>query len=160
VPVHQAGHDPPAPEQKGETMSDYRSGAPSTGTNVLLWIFQVIGALAFSLTGASKLAGAVSMVQLFTAVGFGQWLRYATGALEIGGALLIIFPGTAFFGACLLAAVMAGATIANLALLHASPAISGALLVLMVIIAIGRHPRKHVAHPQGHLTVDAAHPLR
>ena len=128
----------------------------SKALNITLWAIQVIAAMAFCLTGASKLAGAQSMVQLFAAVGYGQWFRYFTGALEIGGALLIIFPGTAFLGACVLALVMSGATIANVTMLHTSPALPLSLLALMVIIGIGRHKRK--VHHHHHLTAHPAHP--
>jgi len=136
-------------------MDEETHAGPSKALDIVLWALQILGGVAFCLTGAAKLAGAEQMVQLFAAVGFGQWFRYFTGALEIGGALLIVFPGTASAGAWLLALVMAGATIAHLTLLHTSPALPLSLLALMVIVGIGRHKRK-VHH---HLTPHAAHPV-
>jgi putative oxidoreductase len=46
------------------------------------------------------------MVQVFEAIGFGQWFRYVTGVVEVGGALLLLVPATGFFGALLLAVTM------------------------------------------------------
>jgi len=137
-------------------MAEYAHARHSKLTHITLWALQLIGGLAFCLTGAAKLAGAEQMVQLFAAVGFGQWFRYFTGALEIAGALLIVFPATAFLGAWLLALVMAGATIAHLTLLHTSPALPLSLLALMVIVGIGRHKKKVHHH---HLTPHPAHPV-
>jgi uncharacterized membrane protein YphA (DoxX/SURF4 family) len=117
--------------------------------NVVLWVFQVVGALAFTQTGVSKLVGTQEMVQAFDAVGVGQWLRYLTGGLEILGAVLLVIPGNAAFGAWLLILLTGAATITHLMPLGTSPAMPAMLLALMIIIAIGRHKKKpHVAaHP-------------
>jgi putative oxidoreductase len=45
------------------------------------------------------------MVETFERVGLGQWFRYLTGALELVGAALLLWPGTTAFGALLLTAV-------------------------------------------------------
>jgi putative oxidoreductase len=42
------------------------------------------------------------MVQTFEAVGVGQWFRYVTGIIEIGGAALLWARGREVFGAGLL----------------------------------------------------------
>jgi putative oxidoreductase len=83
------------------------------------------------------------MVQLFAAVGFGQWLRFVTGALEVSGAMALLFPSTAALGAALLVVVMTGAVVANVTLLHTSPLVPFGLLIMVAIIAIGRHRRRH-----------------
>jgi putative oxidoreductase len=94
--------------------------------NIAVWILQVVVAAAFLAAGSSKLAGAAPMVQVFEAVGFGQWFRYLTGLLEIGGAILLLIPGLASFGAITLATVGFGAILAHLLLLggNAVPAIA------------------------------------
>lgn len=46
---------------------------------------------------------------MFAKIGFGDWFRYLTGALEVLGGLLLVIPITTRIGAGLLVAVMAGA---------------------------------------------------
>ena len=57
----------------------------------------------FVMAGGSKLAGAPTMVQLFDAIGLGQWFRYVTGTIEIGSAILLLIPSLASVGGLLLA---------------------------------------------------------
>ena len=59
---------------------------------VLLWTLQIATAAMFFLAGVSKLAGAAPMVQLFGAIGLGQWFRYLTGAIEVVSAVLEAVP--------------------------------------------------------------------
>jgi uncharacterized membrane protein YphA (DoxX/SURF4 family) len=115
----------------------------SKPVDIFLWVCQLIGALAFSLVGVAKIVGADAEVQLFAAVGYGQWLRYFTGGLEIAGALMVVFPGTAAVGAFLLMGVMAGATVVHLTVLHTNPTLPLALMILMAIVAFGRQLGRH-----------------
>ena len=63
--------------------------------------------------GLAKLAGAEMMVQTFDAVGFGQWFRYVTGAIEVGSAIALWIPGLQAYAAGLLVCTMIGALIAH-----------------------------------------------
>jgi putative oxidoreductase len=58
------------------------------------------------------------MVQLFDAIGIGQWFRIFTGICELLTAILLLFPATIGIGALLGFGVMVGATIANIFILH------------------------------------------
>ena len=58
------------------------------------------------------------MVDVFERVGLGQWLRYVTAVLELGGAALLLWPPTTAFGALLLTIVSVGAFLAQLLVLH------------------------------------------
>jgi len=51
--------------------------------------------------------------RLFDAVGFGQWLRYVTGAIEVGSAIALWLPGLQAYAAGLLVCTMIGALIAH-----------------------------------------------
>jgi putative oxidoreductase len=75
-------------------------------------------------------------VKTFDQIGLGQWLRYVTGAIQISGGLLFIFPRTITIGAILLGGTMAGAVVAQIFFLHspASSLIPGGLLVLIVTV--------------------------
>ena len=110
--------------------------------NTIVWTLQALSALAFLATATYKLSGAPMMVAEFELIGLGQWFRYFTGVLEILGAVALLVPRAAFYGAALLAMVIVGALIAHLAKLGiaaAAPAII--LLVLNVAIACLRRPR-------------------
>ncbi|HXB53983.1 MAG TPA: DoxX family protein [Vicinamibacteria bacterium] len=111
---------------------------PGKALNIVLWTLQVLAALAFVAAGSGKLLGGQDMVTLFEAVGIGQWFRYATGSLEVLGALLLILPGKTAFGAVLLACVMAGAVVVHLTVLHTAPTAPLVLLALTALIAWGR----------------------
>jgi uncharacterized membrane protein YphA (DoxX/SURF4 family) len=111
------------------------------------WAFQILAAAQFFLTGLDKLSDAPVMVQLFTAVGFGQWFRYFTGAVEVIGAVLLLMPRAAALGAALLAMTMIGALIAHFTVLPFPPVKPIVLLVMMVIVVWVRLPefRRHRA---------------
>ena len=111
---------------------------PGKAVNIVLWTLQVLVALAFVAVGSAKLFGNPDMVAVFDAVGIGQWFRYVTGSLEVLGALLLIVPGRAVFGAVLLACVMAGAVVAHLTVLPPPPTAPLVLFALTALIAWGR----------------------
>src|ERR1700735_796618 len=108
------------------------------GANVALWVLQAVLALAFVGAASGKLLGKPEMVALFEAIGVGQWFRYVTGFTELAGALLIVVPRTKFFGAALLSAVMVGAVLTHLFILHNAPTAPAVLLVLAGVVAWAR----------------------
>jgi uncharacterized membrane protein YphA (DoxX/SURF4 family) len=112
-----------------------------TTRTVGLWVLQIAvgGLLLFA--GWGKLAGSPMHVELFSAIGLGQWLRYATGALEVGGALALFVPSLAVIGALTLAAVMAGAVFTHLFIVGGSPIVPLLLFVGATTIAWLRRER-------------------
>uniref|UniRef100_C5CRG4 DoxX family protein n=1 Tax=Variovorax paradoxus (strain S110) TaxID=543728 RepID=C5CRG4_VARPS len=101
----------------------------------IVWGVRILLALAFGAAGLAKLAGVPQMVQVFEAVGFGQWFRYVTGVVEVGGAVLLLVPATGFIGGLLLTATMAGAVATHLVLIGGSPAPAVVLLLLSAFVA-------------------------
>jgi putative oxidoreductase len=96
---------------------------------------RILLALAFGAAGAAKLAGVPQMVQVFDAIGFGQWFRYVTGVVEVGGALLLLVPATGFFGGLLLAVTMACAVATHLVLIGGNPVPAVVLTLLSAFVA-------------------------
>ena len=82
------------------------------------WLLKVLLAALFIFTGGAKLVGFPTMVDVFERVGLGQWFRYFTALLELGGAALLLWPSTTAFGALVLTIVSAGAFVAQLLVLH------------------------------------------
>lgn len=109
-------------------MTTSATSTPSTANDSLspiqrriVWGVRILLALAFGAAGAAKLAGVPQMVQVFEAIGVGQWFRYVTGAVEVGAAILLLVPAAGFYGALVLAATMACAVVTHLFVIGGSP---------------------------------------
>ena len=103
--------------------------------NAVVWTLQILAAAMFLFAGSSKLAGAPMMVQMFGVIGIGQWFRYLTGTIEVVGAMLLLVPSLAGFGALALAVTMVGAIITHLFIVGGNPAPAILLLVATTTIA-------------------------
>ena len=112
---------------------------PSTPTTLtqrrIVWGVRLLLALAFGAAGVAKLTGAPQMVQVFDAIGVGQWFRYLTGVIEVLGALLLLVPATGFVGSLLLAATMVGGTAAHLFVIGGNPVPAVVLGLLSALVA-------------------------
>lgn len=102
---------------------------------VAVWTLQIVGAALFLFSGTLKLSGAPMMVQMFGAIGLGQWFRYFTGALEVISAVLLLVPSLARFGALALAVTMVGAILTHLFIIGGNPAVPIVLLAATTTIA-------------------------
>ncbi len=109
--------------------------APSRLTNIFAWVLSAAAAAVFIMFGAKKLLSDPYMVEVFAKVGFGQWFRVLTGALEVGGGLALLVPRFAAPAASMLAVVMVGATIAHLTRLGGSPVPAIVLCLACLTIA-------------------------
>jgi uncharacterized membrane protein YphA (DoxX/SURF4 family) len=108
--------------------------AASAPRRIGTWALQGIVATAFFAAGAAKLAGVAYMVQLFDQIGLGQWFRYATGVVEVVGALALIAPGLVWFGGLWLGGTMFFAVLTHVFVLHTSPVPAIVLGVLNALI--------------------------
>lgn len=106
--------------------------------NIALWVVQLLMGALFLLVGALKLSGAPALVAEFETIGFGQWLRYLTGFLEVTAAGLLWTPRYSVLGGLLLTLVMAGAVFIHLFILGGSPAPAAVLGLLAMLIAHAR----------------------
>ena len=87
----------------------------------------------FLMAGGSKLAAAPTMVALFDAIGWGQWFRSVTGAIETSAAVALLIPSAAVYGAMLLIPTMIGAIVTNLFL---GQSVLPPLVLLLVASAV------------------------
>jgi hypothetical protein len=111
---------------------------PGKTKSIVLWILQVLVALAFLGAGFGKLSGQPMMIEMFDKLGLGQWFRYLTGIIELGSAIMLFVPRITFVGAALLVCTMTGAVAAHLFKLGGSPIPPLVLLTLSGVIAWGR----------------------
>jgi len=109
--------------------------APGNGS---LWVFQVLGAILFFIAGFAKLSGDEQLVQMFTAVGIGQWFRYVTGLIEVASAILLLIPALSGIIALLAVSMMIGVILTQLLISGGSPALPIGLLIIASIVASGR----------------------
>jgi putative oxidoreductase len=115
------------------TMSDVRP----RGARIALWVVKILLAAVFLAAGGAKLVGVPMLVQNFEDIGFGQWFRYLTGALEVGGGIAILVPRFSPFAAALLACVMIGAIATHIFLIGGSSAPAIILLLFCMLVAFG-----------------------
>jgi putative oxidoreductase len=99
------------------------------------WILQISLGLMYLVAGLSKLIGAATMMSLFEAVGFGQWFRYAVGATETTGAVLLFTPSWSGVAAVALAPLMVGAVAIGFLLPGESPVPAGLCLTGLLAVA-------------------------
>src|ERR1044071_9688523 len=84
------------------------------------WVLRGGIAAFFIITGAEKFSNGPhsAWVAIFQQIGFGEWFRYFTGAVEIAGGLLFVFPVTMWIGAGMLTCTMLGAMLVHLFVRH------------------------------------------
>lgn len=110
---------------------------------IVLWVLQILAAAMFLFTGTVKLISAEEPVRVFGIIGIGQWFRYFTGVLEVGGAIMLLIPRFAGVGALLLMVVMTGAIATHLFVIGGNPA--GAMLMFAVTGYVAWNRRREVA---------------
>jgi putative oxidoreductase len=116
-------------------MTDRASTAPRAGAviNIVLWVVQIALAAEFIYSGYSLFTGNEAK---FEEIGFGQWLRYLTGVLEIAGGIGLLIPPLMGLAALGLTLVMAGAVITELFLVaNGGPVMPLILLVVSAVVA-------------------------
>ncbi len=117
------------------TMTLTTTSSKRRALTVVLWTLQIVSAALFLFSGTLKLSGAPMMVQMFDAIGLGQWFRYFTGGLEVISAVLLLVPSLARFGALAMAVTMVGAILTHLFIIGGNPAVPVALLAATTTIA-------------------------
>lgn len=125
-----------------QTIRTSTAGATRRGTNIALWVLQVVAAGVFVLAAVPKLTADPQAVAGFTAMGLGIAGMYIIGALEIAGAIGLLIPRLSGLAGSALIALMVGAVISTLLVFGPGMvALPAAVLVLVAIIAWGRRGR-------------------
>jgi len=104
---------------------------PTISDRIAVWGPRLGVAMLFLGVGWAKFSPEGIWVRIFAAIGFGQWFRLLTGVLQIGGALLVLIPRTAWIGATVLSCTMLGAAFVQLFVLH-----TGRLSIVPAILMI------------------------
>jgi putative oxidoreductase len=78
---------------------------------IATWILRILVGLAFLGIGIEKLTGTMGTIPFFDAIGWGQWFRYVSGAIDTTGALLIFIPRWTSLGAFIITCTVGLGTI-------------------------------------------------
>jgi uncharacterized membrane protein YphA (DoxX/SURF4 family) len=107
-----------------------------SGIDVLAtWLPRIALAIVFVSVGTQKFAADGMWVRIFRDIGFGKWFRYLTGAMQVGGAVLLLIPRTAAVGFVAIGCTMAGAVAFWVLTHHAFNAlIPGVLLIAITVV--------------------------
>jgi uncharacterized membrane protein YphA (DoxX/SURF4 family) len=94
------------------------------------WVFQISAGLLFLAIGLTKFNDR-TWVGLFADIGFGDWFRYLTGAIQSTAGVLLLVPRTTKAGAVLAGCTMAGAIAVHMFLLDTG--IGGAIIPALIL---------------------------
>ena len=126
------------------------------GRSTTVWVLSALLAALYLFTGGTKLAGMQMAVEEFARYGYPDWFRLVVGAAEVTGAVLLLVPRAALYGAIMLSVVMIGATVTHLTHQEAPNAVVPiVLLVLLAFVAASRRETIHLA--AFHWVVDDLH---
>jgi putative oxidoreductase len=102
------------------------------------WVPRIAVALAFPFIGLTKFPNNPdgTWFKTFEEIGFGQWFRYFTGAMQVVGALLLLTRWTLTVGAAMLACTMIGAALVDIFVQRAVGYALVPLLLLGAIVAV------------------------
>jgi len=122
-------------------MTQQKAGNART---IFTWALRIPLGLLCLVIGVDKLIGGKGTIQYFNLIGWGQWFRYATGALEVIGGLLIFVPRLTSYGALIITCVLGLGAILAFSMQLSSPLLPVALTILAGLLAwLASNPSRH-----------------
>ena len=102
-----------------------------------IWVIRIPVVLVFLLIGITKFNNDPrgEWVKIFEQIGFGQWFRYVTGAIQVTGAVLLLTRWTRTLGAAMLVCTMIGAMIVDILVMHAIGFALAPMVLLCAVVA-------------------------
>ncbi len=113
-------------------------------------------ALLFVMSGGMKFTGAEEMVAKFAEWGYPGWFLYVVGVVEVGGALMLLFPKLRFFGGALLSVTMVGAAATHVAAGEYAQSIPAAVLFVLTGLIAWKYSLRD--EPERRHTTSTIHP--
>jgi putative oxidoreductase len=111
-----------------------QSSVAESRNRIADWALRGGFTLLFLSAGGEKFGSSGGWTEIFQEIGFGQWFRYFTGAVEVLGAVLLLIPWTITAGLALLACTMLSAALLWIFRLHhpGNAVFSGAFFCALV----------------------------
>ena len=101
------------------------------------WTLRLVVAAILVSQGLDKFGTRALWIRLFAAIGIGQWFRYATGAIEVAGAVLLLFPRATLLAVPLLVCTMVGAFLAQIFITGLGPQTVLVAILFSSLLVIG-----------------------
>jgi uncharacterized membrane protein YphA (DoxX/SURF4 family) len=117
----------------------------SAGDVLAEWLPRVAVALVFLSVGFEKFGAHGPWIRIFARIGIGDWFRYLTGTLQVGGALLLFVPPLVRVGAGALGCTMVGAIVTNIFILNIELAAIIPAALLAAVVFVGLRAPSHTA---------------
>ena len=110
------------------------------GLEVLVWAVCLRLVIVFARAGWDKFDPTSGWAMAFTYWGYSVWFRTLIGVLEIGAALLLLWPRAAAYGAAIIIVVMAGGMGTHVVIEHRPSRVTSELLhfIFASIVLAGR----------------------
>jgi uncharacterized membrane protein YphA (DoxX/SURF4 family) len=101
------------------------------------WVIRIPVVLVFLLIGITKFNNDPrgEWFKIFEQIGFGQWFRYVTGAIQVTGAVLLLTRWTRTLGAAMLVCTMIGAMLVDIFVMHAVGFALAPMVLLCAVVA-------------------------
>ncbi|MEV5897905.1 DoxX family protein [Nonomuraea fuscirosea] len=115
-----------------------RRGATGRVRNIALWGLQIVLAGFFLMSALGKFGNAEPASSTFAAIGWGDWFRNLTGALEVAGAVALLVPRLAGVAGLAFVGLTACAALAEAFVSGGGVFLPLIVLVLCAVIAWGR----------------------
>src|SRR5918993_2098453 len=103
--------------------------------DVIGWSLRILVALIFLYEGFDKFGTRRLWIRVFTEIGIGQWFRYATGIIEIAGAILLLVPRATPVAATMLLCTLVGAFLAHIFIIGVG--VPHSVIVVALFAAVG-----------------------
>lgn len=101
---------------------------------VLMWVFSVLLAIAYFLSGLWKLLGSEAVANQFAGWGYAAWFMTLIGLIEVAGAAALLVPRAAPYATVALGVVMLGAAYTHVANGEAAEALRP--LIFLAVLAV------------------------
>jgi uncharacterized membrane protein YphA (DoxX/SURF4 family) len=114
---------------------------------IVVWVLRLLLAVLFAIQGVLKLSGSPGWISRFSGWGYPDHFYLAVGVAELLGAIGLLIPRLASFGALVLLVVMLGATATHV--VHREPQAITTLVLLALLVTVlamrngRREPRAH-----------------
>ena len=113
---------------------------------VAAWTLAILLSMTFLNNAPPKLLGQPDWLQRFAEWGYSDRFASGVGMIELVGAILVLAPSLSFYGAAILAVVMAGAVATHLTSGVGSPGFALQVLIMCLALAALRYPEARWLH--------------
>ena len=102
-----------------------------------IWVVRILLFAIFLFEGVDKFGSRPLWIRIFQEIGWGDWFRYFTGAVETAGAIAIVIPPLTPVAVLLLASAMIGALVTHALIVGIGPQSVIVAVLLGLILLIG-----------------------